>query len=60
MYAVFEDGSRQYKVGEGEVVKVDFRDLEPGAGVEFNTYLKLAPTGPNAATAKALADQIKK
>ena len=31
-----------------------------GAGVEFNTYLKLAPTGPNAATAKALADQIKK
>lgn len=31
-----------------------------GAGTEFNTYLKLAPTGPNAATAKALADQIKK
>jgi large subunit ribosomal protein L21 len=39
MYAVFEDGSRQYKVGEGEVVKVDFRDLEPGAGVEFNRVL---------------------
>ncbi len=31
-----------------------------GAATEFNTYLKLAPTGPNAATAKALADQIKK
>jgi large subunit ribosomal protein L21 len=39
MYAVFEDGSRQYKVGEGEVVKVDFRDLEPGTGVEFNRVL---------------------
>jgi large subunit ribosomal protein L21 len=39
MYAVFEDGSRQYKVGEGEVVKVDFRDLEPGAGVEFGRVL---------------------
>jgi large subunit ribosomal protein L21 len=25
MYAVFVDGSRQYKVSEGEVVKVDFR-----------------------------------
>jgi tetratricopeptide (TPR) repeat protein len=31
-----------------------------GAGAEFVTYLKLAPSGPNAATAKALADQIKK
>src|SRR5260370_1282766 len=25
VYAVFEDGSRQYQVSEGEVVKVDFR-----------------------------------
>jgi large subunit ribosomal protein L21 len=25
MYAVFVDGSRQYKVSEGQVVKVDFR-----------------------------------
>jgi large subunit ribosomal protein L21 len=39
MYAVFEDGSRQYRVGEGEVVKVDFRDLEKGAAVEFNRVL---------------------
>ncbi len=39
MYAVFEDGSRQYKVSEGEVVKVDFRELEPGNGVEFNRVL---------------------
>jgi large subunit ribosomal protein L21 len=39
MYAVFEDGSRQYQVGEGEVVKVDFRDLEPGTGIEFKRVL---------------------
>jgi large subunit ribosomal protein L21 len=39
MYAVFEDGSRQYKVSEGEVVKVDFRDLEKGAAVEFGRVL---------------------
>ena len=31
-----------------------------GAATEFETYLKLAPSGPNAATAKALVDQLKK
>jgi tetratricopeptide (TPR) repeat protein len=31
-----------------------------GAATEFDTYLKLAPTGQNAATAKALLDQTKK
>jgi tetratricopeptide (TPR) repeat protein len=31
-----------------------------GAAAEFDTYLKLAPSGPNAATAKALLDQTKK
>ena len=39
MYAVFEDGSRQYRVEEGEVVKVDFREAEVGAKVEFNRIL---------------------
>jgi tetratricopeptide (TPR) repeat protein len=32
----------------------------PGAATEFDTYLKLAPTGPNAATAKSLVAQLKK
>ena len=31
-----------------------------GAATEFDTYLKLAPTGPNAATAKSLVAQLKK
>jgi tetratricopeptide (TPR) repeat protein len=31
-----------------------------GAATEFDTYLRLAPSGPNAATAKALVDQVKK
>jgi large subunit ribosomal protein L21 len=39
MYAVFEDGSRQYRVTEGDVVKVDFREAEPGASVEFGNVL---------------------
>src|SRR5438477_7531471 len=39
MYAVFEDGSRQYRVEEGDVVKVDFRAAEIGASLEFNRVL---------------------
>jgi large subunit ribosomal protein L21 len=39
MYAVFEDGSRQYRVSEGDVVWVDFRDVDPGSRVEFERVL---------------------
>jgi large subunit ribosomal protein L21 len=42
MYAVFEDGSRQYRVSEGQVVKVDYRDAEVGAHVEFPRVLLYA------------------
>jgi large subunit ribosomal protein L21 len=36
MYAVFEDGSRQYKVSEGDVVQVDYRDAAVGTQLEFD------------------------
>jgi large subunit ribosomal protein L21 len=36
MYAVFEDGSRQYRVSEGDVVRVDYRDAEVGSRLEFD------------------------
>ena len=39
MYAVFEDGSRQYRVQEGDVVNVDFREAQVGSNVEFNRVL---------------------
>ena len=39
MYAVFEDGSRQYRISEGEKVRVDFREAEPGTQVEFQRIL---------------------
>lgn len=39
MYAVFEDGSRQYRVSEGDVVQLDFREAEIGARLEFNRVL---------------------
>src|SRR5438445_10184375 len=38
-YAVFEDGSRQYKVSEGTVVKVDWREAEVGSQVVFPRVL---------------------
>ncbi len=39
MYAVFEDGSRQYRVSEGDVVELDYRDAEIGKRIEFNRVL---------------------
>ena len=42
MYAVFEDGSRQYRVSEGEVVQLDYRDAEVGSRLEFGRVLLYA------------------
>ncbi len=39
MYAVFEDGSRQYRVSEGDVVRVDYREAEVGTELEFGRVL---------------------
>ena len=35
MYAIIEDGSRQYRISEGYVVKLDYREAEPGTRLEF-------------------------
>ena len=42
MYAVFEDGSRQYPVTEGDVVRIDYRDAEPGSTIELTRVLLTA------------------
>jgi large subunit ribosomal protein L21 len=39
MYAVFEDGSRQYRVSEGDVVRLDFREADVGTRLELNRVL---------------------
>lgn len=39
MYAVFEDGSRQYRVSEGDVVRIDYREAEIGSTVELNSVV---------------------
>ena len=39
MYAVFEDGSRQYRVQEGDIVRLDYREAKVGDNVEFAQVL---------------------
>ena len=41
MYAVFEDGSHQYKVSEGELVQVDFRAGD-GSGAPVGSTVEFA------------------
>ncbi len=36
MYAIIENGSKQYKVAVGDTVKFEKLDAEVGASVEFN------------------------
>jgi large subunit ribosomal protein L21 len=45
MYAVFEDGSRQYLVEEGDVVRLDWREADVGDEVEFGNVLLLKGDG---------------
>jgi large subunit ribosomal protein L21 len=42
MYAVFEDGSRQYRVCEGDQLDVDFREVSVGNNIEFDRVLLLS------------------
>ena len=40
MYAVFEDSGSQYKVGKGDIIRVDVRDLGDDVNsIEFNRVL---------------------
>lgn len=45
MYAIFEDGSHQYRVEANDVISVDCRDVEPGAHLEFSKVLLVAGDG---------------
>ncbi len=41
MYAIFEDGSRQYRVEVGSTVVIDYRETEPGKTLELTKVLLL-------------------
>lgn len=45
MYAIIENGNKQYKVSEGDVVRVEKLNAEVGATVEFKAVLVSADDG---------------
>ena len=65
MYAIFEDGSRQYRVAVGDTVRLDYREAEAGSTLELGKVLLIATgTGdrqigqPLVAGAKVVAEVI--
>lgn len=42
MYAVIQSGGKQYRVAEGELLKLELIDAEPGSTVEFDKVLMVA------------------
>ena len=45
MYAIIENGNKQYKVSEGDVVRVEKLNAEVGQTVEFKAVLVSADDG---------------
>ena len=45
MYAVFETGGKQYRVAEGDTLKVELLEAEKGATVEFDKVLMVKNDG---------------
>jgi large subunit ribosomal protein L21 len=39
MYAIIDADGRQYKVETGQIVKMDFREVEPETAIEFDRVL---------------------
>lgn len=64
MYAIFEDGSRQYRVEPGATVVIDYRDVKVGDTIELNKVLLVAKDGgptigqPLVAGAKVVAEVV--
>ena len=42
MYAVIKTGGKQYRVSEGETLKIEKLEVEPGKKVTFNEVLMVA------------------
>ncbi len=69
MYAIIEDGSRQYRVGVGDTIEVDRRDLAEGQDtIEFDRVLLVGqgssvkigqPFVPDASVQATVEGQVK-
>lgn len=42
MYAIIADGGRQYKVEEGQILELDYREAEAGSELKFDKVLALS------------------
>lgn len=64
MYAIFEDGSRQYRVEADSTVVIDYRDVEKGATLELTKVLLVEDGGtatigrPHVEGAKVVAEVV--
>jgi large subunit ribosomal protein L21 len=64
MFAIFEDGSRQYRVEPGSAVNIDFREAALGQRLELNKVLLLGDGAdavigqPLVAGARVLAEVV--
>lgn len=56
MYAIITDGNRQYKVEQGQVLDVDYRDVPAGEKLKFD---KVLAVGGGAGEAKLGSPLVK-
>ena len=56
MYAVIKTGGKQYRVSEGETLKIEKLEVEPGKKVTFNEVLMIAD-GENVQIGSPLVDK---
>ncbi|MEL7498719.1 MAG: 50S ribosomal protein L21 [Planctomycetota bacterium] len=42
MYAIIADGGRQYKVEEGQILEIDYREANPGDELVFDRVLAVS------------------
>ena len=45
MYAIIATGGKQYKVSEGDVIKVEKLEVEPGNAVTFDQVIAISDNG---------------
>lgn len=64
MYAIFENGSHQYRVEQGQTVDIDYRECQEGDSIELPNVLLVGGEGgtrigqPMLAGAKVIAEVV--
>ena len=59
MEAVIRDGGHQYRVSEGMTLDIQFRDMEPGAALEFPEVLFVGGEGVESKVGSPTVDGAK-